>query len=291
MGVWVGLLKTMRPHQWVKNLFVLAPLVFAQELFDLPVALRAAIGFALFCLTSSTVYILNDLQDVDADRAHPVKQNRPIAAGIVPERTALRAALTLGASCLLIAALVDLWFAATLAAYLTMNRAYSTRLKHVAYVDVLCIATGFEFRVLGGSFAAGVPASAYLLTVTFLLAAFLGFGKRMHELRQGEGVSKQRAALSSYSERTLTALLVITAVATVGTYAVYTLDPAIRAVFKTDYLIVTSIFTVIGVFRFLQLVRGRPHAESPTEEMLRDLPFLANLVMWSVTVLIVIYFF
>src|SRR5690606_34875564 len=138
---------------------------------------------------------------------------------------------------------------------------------------------------------ADVAPSAYLLIVTFLLAAFLGFGKRMHELRQGEGASKQRSVLAQYGEGVLTSLLAGTALATLVTYAAYTLDDHTRDMFGTDYLIVTTGFTVIGVLRFLHLVRGRPHAESPTEEMLRDAPFLINLLLWSTAVLVVIYFF
>jgi hypothetical protein len=152
----------------------------------------------------------------------------------------------------------------------------------------MCITAGFELRVLGGASAALVEASEYLLIVTFLLATFLGFGKRMHELAQADA-KKQRDVLASYDGRTLTVLLYITALATVATYAVYTVDPSTRGAFGTDYLVVTTAMPLFGVLRFLHLVR-RPHsAESPTEEMLRDKPFLANLAMWAVAVIVVIY--
>lgn len=284
-----GLLRTMRPHQWVKNLFVLAPLVFAKELFDFPTTLRAVGAFACFCLASSTVYIINDLSDVEADRAHPVKRNRPIASGRVSEKTARLAAIVLVTIALGVGVVLGFAFAATVLAYLVLNVAYTARLKHVAYVDVLCIAGGFELRVLGGAFAALVPASTYLLIVTFLLASFLGFGKRMHELMQGEGAHKQRTVLRAYNERTLTVLLYITGLATISTYAVYTLDPHTRQGFGTDYLLLTTPFTIFGVLRFLRLVRHHPHAESPTEEMLRDKWFLLNLALWVAAVLVVIY--
>ncbi|MCS6797975.1 MAG: decaprenyl-phosphate phosphoribosyltransferase [Myxococcota bacterium] len=288
-----GLLRALRPHQWIKNLFVLAPLVFARELLDPPMALRAAAAFGLFCLAASSVYLVNDLLDVQADRAHPVKRMRPIASGRVPLPVARTAAALLA-----IAALGGGWllgpaFAATVLGYLVLNVAYSTLLKRIPYVDVLCITAGFELRVLAGALAARVPASGYLLIATALLATFLGFGKRAHELSAARGAeghgASSRSVLARYSPRALRILLASTATATVATYVVYTLDPATRAAFGTDWLVVTAIPGLFGVLRFVHLVRHRPRAESPTEEMLRDPPFLANLVLWVVAVVIVIY--
>jgi 4-hydroxybenzoate polyprenyltransferase len=279
----------MRPHQWVKNTFVLAPLVFAKELFHLDMALRALGAFGLFCLASSAVYIFNDLADVEADREHPVKRHRPIASGKLSEGAARGAmfafALIAGGGGLFL----EPAFGATAMGYLLLNILYSKVLKRIAYVDVLCITTGFELRVLGGAFAAEVPASAYLLVATFLLATYLGFGKRMHELMQGDGASKQRSVLAAYGERTLTIAMWATAIATIVTYAIYTLDPATRASFGTDYLIVTIPMPVFGVLRFLHLVRRQHTAESPTEDMLRDRPFLVNIIAWVIAVLAVIY--
>ncbi len=284
-----GLLRAMRPHQWVKNSFVLFPLIFAKQLFVLSAALRGVAAFTCFCLASSAVYLLNDLRDVEADRVHPVKKNRPIASGQVPEGVARTTALVL----VLISAGGGLalapWFTGAVLGYVLLNVAYSFRLKRVPYLDVLCIATGFELRVIGGAAAALVPPSTYLLLVTFLLASFLGFGKRMHELMQGEEAHSQRSVLRAYSQRTLEALLAVTALATVVTYVVYTLDATTIHEFGTKWLILTAPFTLFGVLRFLQLVRGHPHAESPTDEMLRDQPFIANLALWVLAVIVIIY--
>jgi 4-hydroxybenzoate polyprenyltransferase len=279
----------MRPHQWVKNLFVLAPLVFAKELGEAGPALRTAAAFGLFCLASSTVYILNDLADIEADRAHPVKRNRPLASGQVP--TAVARAVGLGLAAFVLAASTFLggWVVASIGGYLALNLAYTFGLKRIAYVDVLSITAGFELRVLAGTFAAQVPPTLYLLVVTFLLATFLGFGKRMHELVQGEGATKQRAVLARYNRRTLLALLYTTGLATVATYVVYTLDPSNRSAFGTDYLLLSAPMPLFGVLRFLHLVRTQPEVESPTEEMLKDKPFLANLALWVVVVLSLIY--
>lgn len=279
----------MRPHQWVKNLFVVAPLVFAKGLMDLPMVLRTLAGFVLFSLAASSIYILNDLVDVEADRAHPKKSRRPIASGRVPVPVARVATLGLVGIATIGSLFVNVALALVIAGYVLLNVAYTYRLKRVAYVDVLCITAGFELRVLAGTFAAAVPPTAYLLLVTFLLATFLGLGKRMHELIQGARATKQREVLESYDESTLRFLLYLFGLTTVGTYAVYSVDPHTRAFFGTDYLMLTTPFTLFGVLRFLRLVQHRPDSESPTEEMLRDRPFLANLGAFVAAVITLIY--
>jgi decaprenyl-phosphate phosphoribosyltransferase len=287
-----GMLKAMRPHQWVKNGFVVAPLVFAKGLGDVPLMARSAAAFLCFSLVASAIYVMNDLADVEADRQHPKKRDRPIASGKVSEPAAKRLAIGLALTALVGSALLSWLSFAMIASYLVLQVAYTFKLKKIAYVDVLCIAAGFELRVLCGSFALSVRPSVYLLAVTLLLALFLGFGKRMHELRQAETTEtaeKQRFALTRYSERTLVALLQFTALATTGTYVVYTLDPDTRAFFGTDYLAATIVFTEFGVLRFLDLVRNKSDADSPTEQMLKDWPFLLNLVLWAIAVVTVIY--
>lgn len=284
-----GLLRTMRPHQWVKNLFVIAPLVFAKGLMDLPMVLRTLAGFALFSLAASSIYILNDLVDVEADRTHPQKSKRPIASGHVPVPVARAATLSLVVASTIGSLLVNVSLALVITAYVLLNVAYTYKLKRIAYLDVLCITAGFELRVLAGTVAASVPPTAYLLLVTFLLATFLGLGKRMHELIQGARASKQRKVLESYDEATLRFLLYLFGLTTVGTYAVYSLDPDTRAFFGTEHLVFTTPFALFGVLRFLRLVQHRPDSESPTEEMLRDKPFLANLALFVAAVIALIY--
>lgn len=280
----------MRPHQWVKNLFVLLPVVFAKGLLDPGEVLRSLGAFASFCLAASSIYVLNDLHDVEADRVHPKKRNRPIASGAVSEHSAKILIVVLGSASLLIAAAVRPTTSLVVLSYLLLNAAYTAWLKHIAYVDVLCIAAGFELRVLAGTVAAGVPPSTYLLVVTFALASFLGFGKRMHELivHEEEAV-KQRAALEGYGKRLLTGLLVVNAIVTGVVYVLYTLDPVTRENLGTDHLVYTSVFAILGMVRFIRLVTGHHEAESPTEEMLRDRWFLANLLLWAVSVFLVIY--
>ncbi len=288
-GLVGGLIKAMRPHQWVKQGFVVAPLIFAKGL-GIPEMMLRSLGAAVsFSFAASCIYLMNDIADMEADRAHPSKRYRPIASGRVPVSVARMALGALGLLALAGSAFLGWQTAAVVASYIVLQVAYTFRLKRIAYVDVLCIAAGFEFRVLAGSYALGVRPSNYLLTVTLLLSLFLGFGKRMHELRQGKHATKQRIALGKYSERSLTILLQMTALATTGTYVIYTLDPRTRAFFGTDYLAGTIVFAEFGILRFLDLIRSETGAASPTEQMLKDWPFLLNLVLWALAVVVVIY--
>lgn len=286
-----GVLTTMRPHQWVKNVFVLAPVVFAKNLFELELLRRAGAAFFVFCLLAGAVYTINDIVDVDADRVHPVKRHRPIPAGVVPLSVARGLAVVLLVVAIGGAFLTSTAFALAALAYFALNIAYSFKLKKIAYVDVACIALGFVLRVVAGGFATGIRISSYLLVCTALLALFLGFGKRRHELAglAHAKTNKQRAALEAYGPRALTAALAVTGTAAIGTYVAYTLDAATRAMFHSDWLWLTTPFVVFGVVRFLELVGGRPRAESPTQEMLRDTPFVVNLVLWVLVVLFLVY--
>jgi 4-hydroxybenzoate polyprenyltransferase len=297
-----SLVKTLRPHQWVKNLFVLAPMFFHKDVFlktaqgaaflNLTVAVRALAATAVFCLLAGAVYTINDLVDVTADRVHPIKRARPIASGEVPERTARVLAVVLVAASVVMAYAMSPWLAVIAFAYFAENVLYSFWLKKVAFLDVGLIAFGFVLRVLAGGIATDVHVSGYMLACTALLALYLGFGKRRHELAL-ENAGKQRAALEAYTARSLTVALATTGTATALTYVAYTLDPVTRAFFNSDYLWLTAPFTVFGILRFMLLVSGRAgrglRAESPTQEMLRDVPFVLNLMLWVAVVVAIVY--
>jgi len=283
-----GIVRTMRPEQWVKNAFVLAPVVFARQITHPTIIVSAVGAFGVFCLLAGAVYTMNDLVDVEADRVHPKKRFRPIASGRVPVGLA-RVMVAVLVLVSLGGALLGPWqFFATALGYLLLQVAYSFRLKKIAYVDVGCIAAGFVLRVLAGSFAVRVQPSGYMLACTALLALFLGFGKRRHEL-SGGNAAKQRAALEQYSPQALTSALAITGLGAVGTYFAYTLDAGTQAFFASKWLWVTTIHPLFGVARFLQLVVGRPKAESPTQEMLRDVPFMMNLMLYVVEIIVIVY--
>lgn len=298
-----GLIKTIRPHQWVKNLFVMAPMFFHKDLFsstadgdpslNLRVTGQAMLGTAVFCLLAGAVYTINDLVDVEADRVHPVKRFRPIASHQVPESFAWPFAIGLVAVALAVSFFKLNWqFAAVAALYFVENIAYSFKLKKVAFLDVSLIAFGFVLRVFAGGLATNTQVSWYMLACTALLALFLGFGKRRHEL-EGEHAGKQRSALEAYSKRSLSIALAVTGLATAVTYFAYTLDPSTQAFFQSENLWLTAPFTVFGIVRFLFLVSGRAgrglKAESPTQEMLRDVPFVLNLMVWGVVVVAIVY--
>ena len=284
------LLKAARPHQWVKNLFVAAPLVFARRMYELPTLTASLIAVGCFCLLSSAVYLVNDVADIDKDRAHPLKRHRPVASGALPV-TAARTAAALAAMIGLGASMWLGWrFTVVGLAYLGLNLAYSAGLKRVAFVDVACIALGFLLRVLAGALAIAVPASGWLLACTALLAGLLGFGKRSHELRTtGERASTQRDVLGAYDPRTLDTLLSVLAVLTTLTYAAYTQSGHAQSFFGTRSLIATVPFVAFGIVRFLRIARGKGDAESPTESMLRDRLFLLNLLVYGLVIVFVIY--
>jgi decaprenyl-phosphate phosphoribosyltransferase len=300
-GVLRGLVKTLRPHQWVKNLFVLAPIFFHKDVFvqtargpflNLLWTGRALGATAVFCLLAGAVYTINDLVDISADRLHPIKRERPIASGRVPESLARAMAVAL----VVISLAVSYWLAPALALvaffYFAENIAYSFKLKKVAFVDVSFIALGFVLRVIAGGIATEVHVSAYMFACTALIALFLGFGKRRHELAL-ENASRHRPALEMYTPRSLNAALVATGSATLLTYVAYTLDPITRAYFNSDSLWLTAPFTAFGILRFVLLVSGRAgrgvRAESPTQEMLRDVPFVLNLVLWVAVIVAIVY--
>jgi 4-hydroxybenzoate polyprenyltransferase len=300
-GVVSGLIRTLRPHQWVKNLFVLAPIFFHKDVFlttaqgpalNLLWTGRALAATAVFCLLAGAVYTINDLVDIQADRRHPIKRERPIASGVVPERLARLMAVALVLFSFATSYLLAPALALVALVYFAANVAYSFKLKKVAFVDVGLIAFGFILRVLAGGIATDVHVSAYMLACTALLALFLGFGKRRHELSL-ENAGKQREALETYTPVSLNIALAFTGTATLVTYVAYTLDPVTRAYFNSNYLWLTAPNTAFAILRFVQIVLGRAgrgvRAESPTQEMLRDVPFVLNLVLWVAVVVALVY--
>lgn len=289
-AMWLGLLKTMRPHQWVKNGFVVAPLVFAEQLFEPTALVRALVAFALFCLVSGAVYLLNDVRDVEKDRSHPVKQHRPIASGVVPVRVAARASAVLAVGAIGAGLWLAPGFGIAMAAYMGMNVGYSFGLKNVPWLDVLIIAAGFLLRVLAGALAIQVHISGWLLGCTFLLALFLGMGKRRHELvTAGDGATKQRRVLQFYQLAHLNLAITTVGIATVVAYASYAFSAHARELFDTTAMPWTIPFIIVGIGRFLQLSGAADDARSPTDRMVRDIPFVANIVGWGLLVVWLIY--
>ncbi len=284
-----AILKSMRPHQWAKNLLIFAPLLFALKLKDMDAVLSSGLAFLCFCMLSGSVYILNDLVDVTGDRMHPHKKHRPIASGKFPEEIAwkfwpISALLAIGLMA------TQSWWAALIAGgYFVMNLGYSFRLKHVAYIDVVIIATGFLLRVLIGVMVIHVDISRWLLPCTFTLALYLALGKRRHELATFGEETVTRSVLKYYALPQLDISLGIAASLTVLSYCAYTLDPTTLKKFHTPYLIYTIPMIVFAIVRFHQLMEKHGKTESPTQELLRDTPSILNVILWIVAVIYILY--
>ena len=265
------LLRLLRPHQWVKNVFVLAGVFFAGSLFVPEVLGDALRAFAAFCLASSAVYVLNDLVDREADRRHPRKRLRPLAAGTVTSSAAMALGLACAAGAFVLGASVSRELVALLAAYAVVNGLYSRWLKHVVLLDVFCIASGFLLRLLAGTWGIGVPPSKWFLLCTFLLSLFLGFSKRYAERTDAsqEDVHK-RTVVADYTPEFLRVLLGVTLACTLMSYGLYTMSPETVAVHGTTRLMYTVPFAAFVLFRYLWLVVAKGYGENLAAEMVRE---------------------
>jgi 4-hydroxybenzoate polyprenyltransferase len=285
-----SLVVSLRPEQWTKNLVVLAALGFSKHLFERGPLLRSLLAFALFCGLSGVVYLLNDVADVESDRHHPVKRNRPIASGALPVHTAATTAVVLGLACLALSLLLGRPFAACAALYLSLNLAYSFRLKEVVIVDVLSVSLGFVLRAVAGAVAIGVQISDWLLVCTILLALFLTLAKRRHELTSlNESASGHRKILAEYSPYLLDQMISVVTASLVTAYAFYTTAPDTREKFATDRLVWTLPFVLYGVFRYLYLVHQKEKGGSPTDILLTDRPLLLAVGLWALATVAIVY--
>ncbi len=283
-------IEACRPKQWVQNFFVFAALFFSQKLSDWGMVLRSLAAFASFCLLSSAVYYVNDLCDLEADRAHPVKSRRPLASGRMSAAAARAGALLLAAAGVGIAFWLQPIFLAVAALYLAQNLAYSLWLKHVVILDVMLIACGFLLRAIGGAVALPVDISGWLVLCTVMLALFLGFTKRRQEIvLLGTDAHLHRATLTSYNLPFLDQMISVVAASTVMSYALYTVSPEVVSKFHTNLLPLTLPFVLFGIFRYLFLVHVRSDGDNPTRVVLSDLPLRLNILLWGLTVWLLLY--
>lgn len=284
------LFKALRPTQWVKNVFVLAPVVFAEQLTDSTTLLRAMLAFVTFCFAASAIYLINDLRDREDDRRHPLKKHRPIASGALSVGVARAVALLFALVALGLSAYFGWFFATLLATYLTINLLYSSWLKRIVILDVMAVSSGYVIRVLAGAAAIQVEVSNWLLLCTIFLALFLIFSKRRHELTiLAEGAAEHRAVLSHYNQAFLDQMINVVTASTVVSYALYAVDPETVARFGSDRLIYTIPLVLFGIFRYLYLIYQRQDQRNPTEALLFDRPFVANVVIWGLLVIWIVY--
>jgi 4-hydroxybenzoate polyprenyltransferase len=285
IGAWF---KLVRPHQWIKNGFVLIGLVFSRNWLDLELVSSVALAFSAFCAVASAVYVFNDLLDVESDRKHPTKCLRPIASG----RLSLEHARVGGVCLLLIgmalAFLASPMVAILIAGYALLNLAYTLKLKQIVIVDVFVISVGFMLRLLVGTIGVGIPPSSWLVLCGMTTTLFLGFAKRRAELIACEVNGTQaRKVLLHYRPEVLDQFLSITAGATVLTYALYTVSAETISLHRTDKLIYTVPFVLYGIFRYVYLLHGHGQGQDTSRDLLTDKHLLFVVSAWlSVTAFI-----
>lgn len=272
--------QAVRPSQWVKNFFVIAPLLFSGRAMQPEWALRSLAAFVMFCLLASTIYLWNDAADAAADRAHPTKRSRPIAAGRILARQAVAVGIVLLAAAMTIAWQLGAQVFALAATYVTLNILYTLRLKEMVLLDVFAIAAFFLIRLLAGAAAIEVRASVWLLLCGGLLALYLGFTKRRHELTLlGASSTEHRSVLSHYSTGFLDQMSSVLLAVTVVSYIMYTLTSETARQVGDDALSYSTVFVLYGVFRYLYLVHQR-NGGSPTRTLLTDRSLLVTVVLW-----------
>ncbi len=287
-GIW----KTMRPHQWTKNLLIFAPIFFDQKLFQWGDLLHVVLGFSLLCLTASVVYLVNDIVDVESDRKHPKKRYRPIASGAVPISAAWATTVLLLLVALPGSFLLSPWLTITLVAYLGLHFAYSFRLKHIVLIDVLSIAAGFVLRILAGVSVIMVENfSPWLYVCTVALSLFLAVGKRRQEFVElGERAAEVRPVFRDYNLRLLDELLRMALFTVFLTYLLYTIETT----FPGEHLIpnpglLTVPFVLYGLMRYLYLVYMRDEGSAPDEVLMKDRPLQAAIMLWVLAFLAILY--
>lgn len=290
-----NLLKLIRPHQWLKNVFVMIPMFFGGSLLD-PSDIRASVvTFFAFSFIASSVYCFNDIIDVEADRRHPVKCKRPIASGAISVRSAwalmaLMFLLSVGTVCLLDTYTHVINVELVILIYYILNILYCSKLKQYAIVDVCIIAFGFVLRVLAGGFATDIALSKWLVLMTFLLTLFLSFAKRRDDvLRMNETGEPPRKNTIRYNLTFINQAITITASVTLVCYIMYTVSPEVVNRFHSDLLYLTSVFVLLGLLRYIQITVVDKRSGDPTKMMLRDRFTQCVVLLWALTFLVLIY--
>jgi 4-hydroxybenzoate polyprenyltransferase len=289
-GLFRLLLIVMRPHQWVKNIFIFAPLLFGKKLAD-PVAVGySLLAFVVFCCLASGLYIINDWLDAEEDRAHPEKRHRPLSSGLLPVPVALIGAGILIVAAFWLATMIGFKFFLIAAFYFILTLSYCVLLKRLIVLDTMTIAAGFVSRVVGGAIAVSVMPSHWLIVCAFLLALFLAFTKRRQELLTlSDNAAIHREVLNEYSVSYLEQVNNIIIGAVIVCYALYTVAPETTEKFQTDNLIYGTIFVIYGMLRYMALIKKPENGGNPSKMLLHDKPLLLTVAGWGIYNAIVIY--
>lgn len=280
----------IRAKQWIKNLFIFAPLIFSRHLSDASYLYTVFLAFMVFSLSSSAVYIFNDINDAESDRLHPIKKNRPIAAGSISIKTAIIVMTVIGMLVVASAFLFNYSFIAVLIAYILLNVFYTIKLKNVVIIDLMTIAAGFMLRVIGGAFVIEVYISSWLILATLFISLFLAVMKRRSELDVTQTDSPgTRKVLAEYSSNFIEQIVSVSAAGVIICYALYTVSERTIREFNTEAMIYTTVFVVFGIFRFMYLVYKKSKGENATEIMLTDAPMIINILLYIITIIIIVY--
>ena len=284
----VAVLKSLRPKQWTKNLLVFTGLVFTYNLLNWSMLASVLASFAVFCALSSAGYLWNDIRDVEADRLHPIKRRRPIAAGRLPVGLAAGLALLLGAGGLYAAFALRPSFGLVAALYLLLTLTYSLWLKHLVLIDIFGISAGFVLRAVGGAVVIGVPVSPWLYVCTVLGSLFLALGKRRNEIETlADEAGNHRRNLEQYTLELVDQLILIVASVTVMAYSLYTFSA--ENLPRDHSMMLTIPLVVYGIFRYLYLVRVKRQGGAPEDMLLTDPGLLGTVVAWAVLSVVVLY--
>lgn len=284
------IIKLIRIPQWIKNLFVFIPVIYSRNLFHTDYLIRSIIAFVIFCLLSSVVYVINDIVDAEADRHHPVKKYRPIASGKISNKKGMVIALILFVVSVALSLYTNANFKIFASLFLLINIYYSFRLKHIVLLDIFCIAAGFMIRVTAGALVISVEISSWLILTTMFLSLFLAVMKRRSELViVGDEQSSTRKVLEFYSNNFIDQMATIAAAGVIISYALYTVSERTVTVFQTEHLIYTTPFVVYGIFRYMFLVLNHNKGENTTEIMVTDVSMIMNIILYSLTTIIIVY--
>ncbi len=284
-------LKLVRVPQWVKNFFVFVPLLFSQHLFDVDYFTTTLFAFVVFCLASSLIYVINDIIDIEADKAHPTKKNRPLPSGLISKRSALIVAVVLTAVIVILLPQFNKEFLYFVTAFVLLNLLYSFWFKHIVILDVFSIAAGFSIRVLAGAVVISVPISSWLILTTMFISLFLGVMKRHSELilvAENEN-APSRKVLSQYSLNFADQMATVAAAGVIICYALYTVSERTVSAFGTENLIYTTPFVVYGIFRFMYLEYISNKGDNTTKIVFSDLQIILTVLIYTVTTVLIIY--
>ena len=278
-GSLTNIIRLLRPHQYIKNLFIFTPVFFAGQFLEASIVYNALIGFVGFSITASAIYILNDYKDIEQDRLHPKKKNRPLASGAVNKSLALSLMFFLLAAGIGLMSWVSLQAMGILLLYVVLNLAYSYKLKHVAIFDIAIIATGFVLRLFVGSAVTGIPLSQWIIIMTFLLALFLALAKRRDDMLIYLDTNiKMRKVIEFYNLKFIEGAMMIMASVTIVAYILYTTSPSITSRLQSDSVYLTALYVVLGVMRYLQITFVEEDSGAPAHKISRD-PFLIFVVV------------